>query len=363
MAEFRFEVLAVLVLLLPGFLAARLEQRLAVHRDQTDLDRVVEALLYSFVSYLTFAGITRSFPVVLKVEQVGNVTSYRVQTDPARLALLAAIAIVLAVGMSFATNSDLFGRFFRWIRVSRRSWRDTIWSDVFHNFSGVVQVELSDGRSVIGWLKYFSDRSSEASFFLERAAWVAPNLELIEIDGPGIFLTKESGIRSVSFLNWQEDKEGQTVTTGNGAFVRWQTLTIAQVGYAINLILSLATASLGFSLALVKDKDFGPSFWGKLPIDLSIAFLMISVLAGLICVINRLLDFRKTASIAQDRENWRSQGLPADDVNVKLRERRLVTEKLGVRTWTLFCTQVTTFGLGVTLLMVAFAVVYRTKLF
>jgi hypothetical protein len=89
------------------------------------------------------------------------------------------------------------------MRVSRRSWRESIWSDVFHNFGEAVQVELADGRSVMGWLKYFSDRSGEASLFLEDAAWVRADRSLTPIEGPGIFLTKESGIRSVAFLNWK----------------------------------------------------------------------------------------------------------------------------------------------------------------
>jgi hypothetical protein len=363
MAEFRFEAIAVLILLLPGFLAARLERRLAVHRDQTDLEGIVEALLYSFVTYLAFAAITRSFPVALRVEQAGNVTSYRVETDAPRLALLAAIAVALAVAMSFATNADLLGRFFRWTRVSRRSWRDTIWSDVFHNFGGVVQVELNDGRSVMGWLKYFSDRPSDASFFLERAAWVGADLNLIPIDGPGIFLTKESGIRSVSFLNWEAERGELPVSTGNESFVRWQAATISQVGYAINLILSLATASLGFSLVLIKDRDFGPSLWGRLLRDLAVAFLMLSVCSGVACVINRLRDFRKTASIARDRGNWQREGLAREEIDLKLQERRADAERLGARTWNLLHVQIVTFGLGSIMLVVAFALVHSAKLF
>ena len=112
--------------------------------------------------------------------------------------------------MSFAANHDVFGRCFRFAKISRRSWRDSIWSDVFHNFGGAVQVELSDGRSVMGWLKYFADRPAESSLFLEHAAWVNANYEQVSIDGPGIFLTKESGIRSISFLDWPKERQTKT---------------------------------------------------------------------------------------------------------------------------------------------------------
>ncbi len=210
MAEFKFEAIAVLVILLPGFLAARIEQRLTVNRDQSELDKIVEAMLYSFVTYLIFAALSHSFPVAIEVENKGDISRYSIETDVLRLAFLAVIAIVLAVADSFAANNDLFGRLFRWMGVSRRSWRDSIWSDVFHNFGGAVQVELEDGRSVMGWLKYFSDRSEEASVFLEHAAWVGADLKLIRIEGPGIFLTRGSGIRSVTFLNWQQEADASS---------------------------------------------------------------------------------------------------------------------------------------------------------
>jgi hypothetical protein len=214
----------------------------------------------------------------------------------------------------------------------------------------------------VGWLKYFSDRSTEASFFLERAAWVGPDQSLVPIDGPGIFLTKDSGICSVSFLNWEERDGRVTVSTDSERLVRWQGLAIGQPGYAIGLILSLATASLGFSLTLIRGKDFGPGFWGKLLIDLSVAFLVFSVCFGLGCVINRVRDFRETASIARDRRNWQGEGLLEKEINEKLQDRRARTDRMGRWTWRLFCAQTITFAAGIISLIFTFAVVYAAKL-
>ena len=173
MAEVKFEAIVILVILLPGLLAARLQQRLTVNRDASDLDKVVEALIYSFFTYLIFTAFFGVVPVSLIAVPEGNgTTGYYLQSDVGRLIFLPIIALALAIGMSFAANHDVFGRCFRFAKISRRSWRDSIWSDVFHNFGGAVQVELSDGRSVMGWLKYFADRPAESSLFLEHAAWV-----------------------------------------------------------------------------------------------------------------------------------------------------------------------------------------------
>jgi hypothetical protein len=43
------EALGILLLLLPGFSCAFLVQRIAVRARQTELDKIVEALLLSFV--------------------------------------------------------------------------------------------------------------------------------------------------------------------------------------------------------------------------------------------------------------------------------------------------------------------------
>ncbi|SRR6266478_940983 len=201
MPDIRFEVLTALIVLLPGFLAARLEQRLTVNPKQNEFDKIIEALLYSFFIYLIYTAIFRSLPVSVKAEKAGETIHYSIEASPLRLALLPLIAVVLSVLVSFLANHDFFGRLFRGLRVTRRTWRASTWDDVFHDFSGVVQVELSDGRSVMGWLKFCSDRPEDRSLFLERAAWVNAEGGLEEIQGPGIFLSRESEIRSVMFLN------------------------------------------------------------------------------------------------------------------------------------------------------------------
>ena len=44
----------ILLILLPGFAAAYIVQVLALRGSQTDLDKVIEACLYSFLIYATF---------------------------------------------------------------------------------------------------------------------------------------------------------------------------------------------------------------------------------------------------------------------------------------------------------------------
>src|SRR6266436_12053 len=87
-----------------------------------------------------------------------------------------------------------------------------------------------------------------------------------------------------------------------GSFVRWQAITIAQLGFTSNLMLTLAVATLGFSLTLVKDDDITTCCWPKYLLVLSILGLLISLAFGIWCALNRLASFRETAQIARGRE-------------------------------------------------------------
>ena len=143
-------------------------------------------------------------------------------------------------------------------------------------------------------------------------------------------------------------------TAHKESFVRWQGITITQLGYAVNLILGFATASLGFSLTLLKDKDFVPKGWGKWLFLLSLGSLLLSILFGIWCVINRLRDFRETAQIAKDRERL-------DDI--KLQQRQDDAKKRGECTWLLFKIQFWSFTAGLVALTVGFVMIYRNRLF
>jgi Family of unknown function (DUF6338) len=194
-----YEALAALLILLPGFLTAEFIGVLSARPDRTEFDKVVQALSYCLVNYTVFAALRGKFPLAVRVETVGGAERYSLEIQPWPLVELLVIAIVLAVIVAYAINKDSLS----WLRdagITQRTFRVSVWNDTFHTFSGFVQVELSDGRHVIGYLRFYSDTADESSLFLEDAAWLREDGEQFPIDGAGILLTKESGIRAVLFL-------------------------------------------------------------------------------------------------------------------------------------------------------------------
>jgi hypothetical protein len=129
--------------------------------------------------------------------------------------------------------------------------------------------------------------------------------------------------------------------------IRWQGRTIEQFGYAINLILGLSVAAIGFELALVLNEKFSGFGWQKCLFGISLVSLVLSAGVGLWGVVNRLQDFRATTTTARNREDG------ASDLN--LQSLRTLTKNLGERTWILFWWQISAFGIGVLFLVLAVA--------
>lgn len=124
-----------------------------------------------------------------------------------------------------------------------------------------------------------------------------------------------------------------------GSFIRWQSITIAQLTYSVNLVLGLAVAALGFQVALLLNEKFLPVGWQKCAFVASMITLILSVGFGIWCVINRLRDFRATTRAARLREDRK----PDDDIQ----PYRDLYKKLGESTWGLFWWQIGTFGVGI----------------
>src|SRR5260370_32619736 len=87
-----------------------------------------------------------------------------------------------------------------------------------------------------------------------------------------------------------------------GSFVRWQSITIAQLTYSVNLLLGFAVVALGCEVALLLNQQFSPIGWQKCAFSLSVLLLLLSSGLGIWCVINRLRDFRATMRAARMRE-------------------------------------------------------------
>jgi hypothetical protein len=195
--------LQILLILLPGFAAAYILQLLALRGAQTDFDKAVEACLYSiliYAAFVLFAHGALPFDLVLAKPPAADAT---IVWHANRLLGLAAITLVFSLAGVAYTNLD--GNWiFRKLRLTERTTRRSIWNDIFQKEAKsiqVVQVELADGRSILGLLTYYSDAADDCSVYIEQASWVDSTGATVPIPGPGILLTRNATIKSISLLD------------------------------------------------------------------------------------------------------------------------------------------------------------------
>ena len=168
----KVEAFGLLLVLLPGLLSAYVVQALAVRRKQTEVDKVVEALIFSLVLYLAtlpFFGYT--LPVSWH-EAAPQSNTFLISVRWKQLCALSLSSLFFGILYATSINRDWALGLFRWMHITKRTARSTIWNDVFEQVGGWVQVGLADQVVVTGWLRYYSDEAEESSLFLEQAAWI-----------------------------------------------------------------------------------------------------------------------------------------------------------------------------------------------
>ncbi len=201
------QALLALLALLPGFVSARIGRSISAPSVQTDAERIIDALIFSFyiyVLYLFIFGATLplawSFP-----PNSAQMEDYSVHVDRLRLTFLCVAPVLLGVVWGALQHRDaVLSRLRKW-RVTDRTNDVSIWNGTLKEFSGSVQVGLADGREVVGWLQRYSDIGDERSLFLARVAWVEEDGRRTEVPGPGILLTDKAEIRYIMFLGASED--------------------------------------------------------------------------------------------------------------------------------------------------------------
>jgi hypothetical protein len=187
------QTLVALLILLPGFVSAAIARALSAQSQKSDLERIIEALIFSFFNYVIYIVI---FGTSLPIEWLPFFQVHRW-----RIAFLAFMACILGLSWGVVRSKDLVLKRLREWNLTERTSRQSVWNDVFVSLDGTAQVGLKDGRNLIGRIGRYSDADGERSLFLESAYWIAENDQLIPIPGRGILLTDKAEIEYVMFLD------------------------------------------------------------------------------------------------------------------------------------------------------------------
>lgn len=122
------------------------------------------------------------------------------------------------------------------------------------------------------------------------------------------------------------------------SYLRWQELALTQLGYTMNLMLTLAGASLAFAAKTMMESKSILPFPSRFFFHASVVAFAVSVFVAVAANVTRAYDFRCTRRAARER-------MKDGEDHQDLHDR---AEAFGTCTWIFFDIQATAFAIGAT---------------
>ena len=161
------EIVAVITFLLPGFVAAAVFYSLTSHPKPGDLDKIVQALVFTMVGRAAGQGIE------LAASAFGLETAWAAQWD---LAISVAIAVTVAFIAAWVANTDWLYAILRKIGVTNSSSHPSEWYSAFvANKDCYVVLHLKGQRRIFGWPAEWPNRPDRGHFRITYGEWLAEN--------------------------------------------------------------------------------------------------------------------------------------------------------------------------------------------
>ena len=197
--QYTYEALNILFLLIPGFISEKILDVLITRKNKDNFTRFIEALIFSFLVYAFTAIIYKWQPLVQINYSDGN-TIYNFSTDNEIIFITLFFSIILPFVLGGLIHNDLHTKFFRFLKITDKTSRISVWQDVFVNEKKYLVITLNDNKRIYGWPMYYSHEKENSHIFLYNPAWIDDNDKYIECNTHGI-LIKNEDIRFLEFMN------------------------------------------------------------------------------------------------------------------------------------------------------------------
>lgn len=195
------DVLALLTQLMPGFLTAWVVFGLTTYTKPPQFERVVEALIYSFIVNALVAL------VELVAIQFGKWHQFGVWDKSTELIASSLIAIFLGLLLSYCMRSDSFFRIARSLKLTSRTPFPSEWYGAFAVEPRFVVLHLSDGRRISGYPREWPTDPKVGHFRLTVAAWIEEDNSEIPLDGDDSILIEAKMVEMVELLKNESEKQ------------------------------------------------------------------------------------------------------------------------------------------------------------
>lgn len=158
------EIVAVLVFLLPGFVAGAVFLSLTSRPNPSAFGLIIQALIFTILG--------QSITEVLPLDGEGWADGWQTLVS-------VGVSVFLAIITAFALNHDLPHKFLRqnkikWLRITRETAYPSEWYSAFsHHTDCYVVLHLSGERRLYGWPEEWPSRPDSGHFRISKAEWLA----------------------------------------------------------------------------------------------------------------------------------------------------------------------------------------------
>jgi hypothetical protein len=159
------DLMNILELLLPGFLAAWIYYGLTLLPKPSQFERIVQALIYTLIVQLFVYWIKAG------AFWIGHWHAIGIWTDSAKLGCTIGVATIVGVVFAYLSNDN---RFYTWIsdRYTDVTSYPSEWYAAFADEKRYVVLQLNDDRRIMGWPKLSPRDPSKGHFLLGRPQWL-----------------------------------------------------------------------------------------------------------------------------------------------------------------------------------------------
>lgn len=197
------EIIQALIVLLPGFVTTGIVRALFVGELQSEFDKVVNSLIFSFINYTIYSGVLWIWSLFTGRGVTPTILEMAPKT-PSDLITLSLIAVATGFAVAFYQTNNGHKWLYKW-KITRRSTRHNVWHDFFIDHAKTyVIVTFEDGRRLYGWPYGYSDNPSEPSLFLTKAEWLIVDEDGEQKRSPisdgGILITQTMKIASIEVM-------------------------------------------------------------------------------------------------------------------------------------------------------------------
>lgn len=195
MPELSKETTALLQYLLPGLLAAWVFYGLTSHVKPSQLERVIQALIFTFL-------VQAVLPVVRwSLELIGMWFSIRPWDSGSETLALAVIAVMVGASLAYLTNKDSFHRWIRAKGFTTRASYPSEWHGVLSERQSHVVLHLTDERRLSGYPQVWPSEPDKGHFFIIQPGWLSESGEHQLLCGIEGLLINTKDVKWVEFID------------------------------------------------------------------------------------------------------------------------------------------------------------------